>query len=368
MKVNFKYVVEDTDRHGNVRLYYRRRGKPKIRLRGPSGSPEFLQDYNAAIAENIKPKASRYHKPENGSIRWLCASYFGSKGYKGLDESTQRVRRRILERFCYVHGEKPYQLLEAQHIRRILDEMTETPEAANGLLKAFRQVLAHGVDYELVVRNVAKDVAYIEAKGAGSHSWSLDEIEQFENEHRIGTRAHLALSLLLYTGQRRSDVVQFGRQHVKDGWLVFTQHKNRNRNPVRLEIPIIPQLQRAIDATVCGDLTFLVTSFGKPFTANGFGNRFRKWCDAAGLPHCSAHGLRKSTATRLAELGCSEHEIMSITGHRTLKEVSRYTRAARQKVLAGNAMEKFAQNRQGGNKSVPLSDDTAKSGTPSESK
>jgi integrase len=87
-----------------------------------------------------------------------------------------------------------------------------------------------------------------------------------------------------------------------------------------------------------GVRTFLVTSFGKPFTIAGFSNWMRDRCDEAGLHDCSAHGLRKAIATRLAEAGMSERQIMAITGHTTMKEVERYMRAARQKVMAEMAM------------------------------
>ncbi len=179
------------------------------------------------------------------------------------------------------------------------------------------------------------------------------EIEKFEEKHPIGTTARLAMALALYTGQRRGDLVQFGKQHVRDGYLVFTQNKGRNRNPIRLELPIIPALRKVLDASPTGDLTFLVTTYRKAFTNNGFGNRFREWCDAAGLPHCSVHGLRKAAAARLAELGCTEFEIMSITGHRTSKEVTRYTRAASQKTRAESALRRLSAE-QTPDKSVPL--------------
>nr|WP_280952071.1 tyrosine-type recombinase/integrase [Sinorhizobium sp. BJ1] len=154
----------------------------------------------------------------------------------------------------------------------------------------------------------------------------------------MGTKARLALALMLYTSQRRSDVVLFGKQHVTNGWLKFTQQRNRNRKPITLEIPIHPELQSVIDASPRGDLTFLVTEFNRPFTANGFGNWFRKRCNEAGLPHCSSHGLRKAAASRLADRGATEHQIMSITGHTTSKEVTRYTKAANQKRLAKSAV------------------------------
>ena len=111
-------------------------------------------------------------------------------------------------------------------------------------------------------------------------------------------------------------------------------------------IPVLPELKVVIAATPTGNLAFLVTAFGKPFTSNGFGNWFRKQCDAAGLKHCSAHGLRKAGAALAAENGATERQLMAIFGWTTMKEASRYTRAARQKVLAASGMKLLS--REGG--------------------
>ncbi len=345
MKFRLKYVVEDTDRHGNVRLYYRRHGR-KIRLRGPAGSPEFLADYREAAAgiSERKDNSPGVGKVIPRSVRWLCVQYFKSAMFKELDPRTQKVRRAILERFCKHKndGDKPFALLQPRHVRIRRDEMSDRPEAANSMVKALRQLYRFALRYDHHDDNPADKVEYLKGNADGFHSWTLGEIEKYEEMYPVGTTARLALALALYTGQRRSDLVQFGKQHIRDGWLVFTQHKGRNRNPVRMEIPIIPELQSVIDQTPTGDLTFLVTTFNRPFTSNGFGNRFRKWCDDAGLPQCSVHGLRKAAAARLAELGCTEQEIMAITGHRTSKEVTRYTRAASQKTRAQSALERLS--------------------------
>jgi len=165
---------------------------------------------------------------------------------------------------------------------------------------------------------------------AGFHAWTTEEIQQFEDRHPIGTKARLAFALLLYTGQRRSDVVKMGRQHVKANWMTVVQQKTGKQ----IEIPIQNKLGEVLQTSPTGDLTYLVTAHGKPFTANGFGNWFRKRCDEAGLPQCSAHGLRKAAASYLADIGCSVHEIMPITGHDSVSEVQRYTRATQQKRLA----------------------------------
>lgn len=339
--VKLKYVLRDIDRHGRVRHYFRKRGQRKILLQGDPGSEEFARDYRDALAGAVAPKPSQGRAIDPRSLAWLCTQYYGSGEYRRLDGRTQHVRRLILDRFCEAHGEKPFALIEARHVRRQRDERTEHPEAANSLVKALRQVFGYAVKMDLMRDNPAAKVEYFQSGSEGHHSWTLDEVRRFEERHPVGSKARLALALLLYTGQRRSDVVVFGRQHVKDGWLLFTQAKNRARKPITLEIPVIPALQAVIEATPSTGLTFLETAFKRPFTANGFGNRFRAWCDQAGLPHCSAHGLRKAAAARLAEIGCTEHEIMAITGHQTLKEVVRYTRAARRKGLAESGMAKL---------------------------
>jgi len=122
--------------------------------------------------------------------------------------------------------------------------------------------------------------------------------------------------------------VRLGPQHVRSGRLRYRQAKNEHRNPIDVDIPVHHDLQRSLDAAPSKHLTYLVTEFGKPHTPNGFGNKFKDWCRQADLPHCSAHGLRKAAAARLAERGATAHEIMAITGHQSLEEVERYTRAA----------------------------------------
>ncbi len=372
MKFRLRYVVEDVDRRGNVRVYFRRKGQPKLRLPDPIGSPEFLTAYQAAMVGMLKPKGAQVQIASgrilSGSNRALCVEYFKSAQFTRLDARTQRVRRGILARFCQhrnsrgePYGDQPFSLLEARHIRRQRDQLAATPEAANALVKALRQLFAFATEYDHTERNPARDVAYLSSGSEGFHTWTIEEVRQFEGRHPVGSKARLAFALMLYAGVRRSDAVALGRQHVRDGWLTFTVVKNRGRKPVTLQVPILPELQSIIDATPSGNLTFIVTTFGKPFTANGFGNWFRRRCDEAGLNHCSAHGLRKAGATIAAENGATEHQLMAIFGWASPKQAARYTRAARQKVLAGAAMSLLVSQTK--NESVPLSDVVREGGT-----
>jgi integrase len=132
-----------------------------------------------------------------------------------------------------------------------------------------------------------------------------------------------------------------GRQHVRDDVLTIDQGKTEGGEESHLEIPVHPKLRAIIDATpTVGVKTFLVTHFGKPYTAAGFGNWFRELCNQAACPDVSAHGLRKATARRL---GCSVHHIAAITGHASLSEVQRYTKAADRKRMAREAMTKLVE-------------------------
>jgi integrase/recombinase XerD len=194
---------------------------------------------------------------------------------------------------------------------------------------------------ELAPHNPTLSVRKIKYATDGHHSWTSEEIKRYRDRHAIGSKARLALDLLLYTGGRREDAPRLGPQHVRNGRVQFRQAKNDHRNPIDIDIPAHPQLLASIAAAPSGHMTFLVTEYGKSFTTNGFGEKFKHWCRQANLPHCSAHGLRKACATVLAEAGASEHEIASVTGHQSLEEIERYTRAAERKRLADRAMKKF---------------------------
>jgi integrase/recombinase XerD len=327
------------DRHGNVRLYFRQKGHLKTRLPGLPGSEEFLQAYSAAL--HGSPARPRIAATLKGSFGYLCKAYYASATFKALDASTQSWRRRALDAVCEQHGQKPIARMQSKHVRMLRDEKANTPGAARNRLKALRALFRWALEADEATHDPTRDVKPIPHHSDGHHSWTADEVRAFEDRHPVSSKARLAMALLLYTACRREDVVRLGPQHVRAGRVRYRQAKNEHRNPVDVDIPLHSDLAAIIEATRARHLTFLVTEYGKPFSAAGFGGKFREWCDEAGLRHCSAHGLRKATAARLAERGATAHEIMAITGHQSLEEVERYTRTARKAALADSAMSKL---------------------------
>lgn len=338
MRAKVQYLYRDKDRHGNVRFYVCVPGRNKVRIREEYETPAFWAAYTAAIGG----AAPRKQVEDTRTLAWLVKQYYQSAAFRQLGERTRYVRRRLLERICERDGDKPYKRLEAKHVEKRRDEMSERPEAANGYIKALRQLYrwASSRNVALVDHNPAAEVSYFRGSRQGFHTWSRGEVAQFVERHPLGTKAHLALCILLYSGVRRSDAVKLGRQMIWDGWIHFTETKGADRYMKERALPVLPELQSAIDAAPSGHLTLLVTAFGKPFTSNGFGNWFRKRCNEAGLPQCSAHGLRKAGATIAAENGATEHELMAIYGWESPKQAEVYTRTANRRILAGKAMHR----------------------------
>lgn len=353
-----RYCVEDVDRHGNVRVYLRRKGWPKLRIQGVPWTEPFMEAYRAALEGTPAEKPRDRHATLPDTWKWLCQQYIGSTRFKGLDAVTQRRRRALLEATYdeptkpgakTVFADFPLARLTPAAIRILRNRKAAVPDGANNTIKAIRAVFKWAVmpEVALTSQNPARDVSYIATSSEGFHTWSLSEVQQYIERHPPGSRAYLALCLLLFAGGRRSDAVLFGRQHVQGAWLRYTQHKGRNAKPMTLEVPLLPILCAAIKACPSQNLTFLVTERGKPFTSNGFGNWFKDRCRDAGLPHCSAHGLRKAGATLAAENGATERQLMAMFGWRTSKMAEHYTRKAEQKRLAGGAMHLIDLDRTG---------------------
>jgi integrase len=334
-----KYVQAWVDaRDGRAYYYLRRRGFPNVRLPGLPWSPSFMAAYEAAMSGPRTAIGAGRVKP--GSVAAVIAEYLDSQSFfTSKSPGTQRMRRGILERFRARYGDRPFALLPAEWIELLLDE--KPPHAARSWLVTLRSLCEFAVKRRYLRTDPTANIKLRAVKSDGFHCWTDAEIAQFEAHHPIGTKPRLALALLLHSAQRRSDVVRMGRQHIRetpDGPALYVKQR---KTGAELLIPIHPELGAVLDAMPSEHLTFLVTATGKPYGDNHFSRRFREWCDAAGLPkRCSAHGLRKAACRRDAENGCSGNEIMAHSGHGSMKELVRYTKAADQARLARNAMAK----------------------------
>lgn len=336
--MTIKYVQRFEDRHGTARYYYRRKGYPRAALPEPS-DPSFMEEYAKAAGAQPLPKPSLAPKP--GTIPALVDAYLNSVDYLRTKKSSQGVTRGILLRFVKMVGPRMAAEMQREHVMKIVAGMAETPAAANNMLKKIRTLMGWAI-----VNKWRRDdpTAKIKKFKEGTHhTWTDDELDQFESHWALGTRQRTAYAMALYTGQRREDLATRTLRHYNKaaGTIRVVQEKTG----AELEIPVHPELAKALEAWNPRHLVLLASPDGRGTSTAGLGNMVAKAIDKAGLPdRCVLHGLRKAAARRLAEAGCSAHEIMAITGHKSLEEVERYCAAARQKLLGRGAIDKLIQN------------------------
>jgi site-specific recombinase XerD len=351
IKTRLRYCVFDPDPNGNARYYVRKPGRPKIRIREPfedaggNITPEFMKAYFDALAalDGAKP-APRL--PREKTFFWLVDQYLRSPEFARYDELTKADKRGVLNRYCETAGELPYASLRKEDVERSRDKRSATPGAADKLVKYLRVMFKWAIDKKHTQQNPATGVAKINTESLGWHTWTPAEVDIYRERHKIGTKARLALELMLNVGARISDAARIGRQHEADGWLKFVAWKNRNKKSRKtIECPITRDLAAALAATPTGDMTYLANDLGRAFTINGLGNKMRDWCDAAGLPQCSAHGLRKAAAVILAENGATAPELCALFGWSKLETAEIYIREAQKRKMVGNAFARLDQYR-----------------------
>jgi integrase len=283
----------------------------------------------------------KQQSPKVQSLAWALDRYRSSSAWASLSNATRRQRENIYRAVIKTAGTVSLRDITNDTIRAGRERRAATPHAANNFLKAMRGFFAWAFEDKLVAIDPTKDVKnLVGANDAdGFHTWTQEELDRFEARWPIGSRERLAFDLLLYTGLRRGDAVRVGVQHLRDGTITIRAEKHR-RGKVgeQVSIPMLPPLAASIAATMTGDLTFLVSETGRPWVKESFGNWFRDACRAAGCPG-SAHGLRKAGATRAAERGATERQLMAIFGWTTGRMAQHYTRAADRVRLARDAAQ-----------------------------
>ena len=355
------FISVEYSRHGKPTIYVRKNGK-RIQIKSYPLSAEFFKDYGEALGNlnGIKKDISL----DSQTLSWLVKKYYDSADFKRLELSTQQVRKRVLEKILQEHGDKRYKLMSRSDVEAIKNEKADKllPEAANHRVRYIRQVFKFGVDRgyceqdpTLYVRREGQ-VNHKDKRGEvykGHYTWRVEEIDQFFDHWKSGTREHLAMSLLFYAGVRISDLTRLGCQHEKDNRLIFKTVKKVGGSPkeaptaVQMNIPIVPELRKAIDAHPRNNLAFITTQQGKSFSQKSISSWFSERCKMAGLQkYCTAHGVRKASATIAAQGGATGRELMAMYGWKTSKQADVYTREASKEILSNSGMAKLDLQRE----------------------
>lgn len=328
---------KEITRHNKTVWYVRvDRGK-RIRLRAEYGTPEFKEQYHAAISGE---EIAQPGKAANGTLSWLIERYRESDAWRSLSNATRRQRENIFKQVIATAGQKPYSRIDRATVVKGRDRRSKTPNQARHFVDTMRGLFRYALDADLVKADPTQGVATPKPKTKGFPVWTEDEIEKFEKRWPRGTRERVMFDVFIYTGLRRGDAATLGKQHVKDGVIALDTEKTGTR----VVIPVLPELAETLKAGPTGDLAFIARADGRPVAKESLGNMFRDACREAGI-NKSAHGLRKAAATRAANHGATVAQLEAIFGWEGGRMASLYTRSADRMRLAAEAMKKLQPSR-----------------------
>ena len=334
----FRGVSVVRDRHGRLRYRLRRTIKGRridAYLPGVIGSTEF----RAAYAEAVEGARVARRGAQPSTVGYLIEAYLASTAFRNLADRTRADKRWRLDWIKQIIGSARYASIQPRHIEALMSKKGG-PAAANRLKKDLSQLFrfaAKRFGYQGQNPAVLAD-SHMERAG-GFHTWTNDEIEVFRAKFSTGTKARLALELFLGTGAARQDAAALTRANIRGDRLFY----RRGKTGQEVDLPIVAELAKEL-AYLSPDQMMLLAhgEEAKAYSATPLGNWFQERCREAGLPHCSAHGLRKAGARRLAEAGATEWEVMAFLAHRTAKEASRYTAAANRAILTTSGMARLS--------------------------
>ena len=318
------HLQRQVTRHGRVTWYVRFGHGPKLRVRGKYGTSEFMAAYEAALRGEQPPSRGTARA---GTLAWLIARYRETSAWTDLSMATRRQRENIFKHVMDKAGTEQFTAVTRKAITAARDRRAPTPAQARNFLDAVRGLYRWALEAGMVAADPTAGVSNPKRrKGPGFPIWTEDEVDRYQKHWPVGTKERVWFDVLLYTGLRRGDAVQLGRQHVSAGTATIRTEKSGGEIPVT--IPILPVLQTTIDAGPTGELAFICGSLGKPFKKESFGTAFKAACMAAGVPGKSAHGLRKVGATRAANNGATVNQLEAMFGWSGGGMASLYTRAA----------------------------------------
>lgn len=342
--IEWKHVTT-RERGGRTVYYFRRRGYDMVRLPDDPKSQEFREAYDRAM-RGEKAKARLAGK---ATFAWLCDRYMDSAAFKTKAPATRAARARIIASmiaepidpaYPETFGQEQVAAFGPDHIEALRDRKAATPHAANERLKILAAIFATKDAKAILPASPCIGVDRMDRPKGGHQTATDDEIDRYLAFHTEGP-ARLAMLLLMRHGMRVSDLRVIGRRNRRGNLLAFKTVKTG----VLCEHDMSADVLDAIRLWG-GDLAFVVTEHGRPFKSDkAISQRVAKWFRQAGIEEVTAHGVRKWLATRMAELGATEYELMAWFGWRDPKEARPYVEQANRRRMAASAGKLVALHR-----------------------
>ena len=339
--MKLKYVTKFRDRHGSWWHYFRYRGQ-KFKLPGKPESAEYLAAYARYLADSASGVLGRNNVVFiNGTIGWVIEKYLVHElGLRQHKEATQRAYRLYCDIVKSEIGQFKISDLTPVAVRAMRDAIAvkHKTSVADMCVMMVSTLWKFAIEHlqQPLGHNPAVGIFKLHKQKRLTKRWSADTIERFRGA--ANSVANLGLALLLYTGQRESDVVTMRWQHIEGDTICVRQRKTGET----VWIPLHPELRSILEATLRINKFILNSERGEPFTdAKGLAAVIRRTLTKIEVDDHSGHGLRVSAACSLKEAGCTDDQVAAITGHTDMRTLRRYLREVDRQGQAREAMRKL---------------------------
>lgn len=273
-----------------------------------------------------------------GSLDALLEAWRRSPEWADLAHSTQ-VNYAIYLRDLYRLGRSPAAAIRRKDVIAIRNAIAlkRGRGAATGFVRAVSAAYAWGMDNDQADANPAHRIKPL--KRGSLPTWTEEVLAKALAE--LPSAYQRAVLLAVHTLQRRGDLIRLPWSAYDGRTVRLTQEKTGEP----LVIPVHRDLKIAMDRWKAeweragrSRLTILAAPSGRPWTAPHFTRELGKLIKKMEVGRFTPHGLRKLGAVRLAEAGCTAHQIMALGGWRSLSMVQHYTKAAEQEEMASAAI------------------------------
>lgn len=312
-------------------LYFQRRGWPSKRIEAEPGTAEFALEYAAILNGAIPAPVVR-----SRNFNALVADYRRGKQYRKLAPRTARDYDKVLEWVRDKLGHLAVDEMQRKDVIRAREANSDRMRFANYIVQVLRILFEHATDIGWIASgaNPAKGVSLIQSTAPQRVAWPDDKIKEFRAA--ADSDALLIFELCLGTGQRIGDVLKMRWSDIAGDGIHVTQAKTG----ARLWVPFTPPLRAALASTQKLGVTICAHGRGQALSYRAASQRIMAVRKAIGAEEYDIHGLRYAAAAELAEAGCSDELIASVTGHSTASMVRKYAGPARQKIRAIEAQER----------------------------
>ncbi|WP_120501809.1 tyrosine-type recombinase/integrase [Roseovarius sp. EL26] len=309
-------------------IYFQRRGWPSRKFQNEFSTPEFWKEYADILAGRAEPKRINVR-----NFSALIKNYRSSPRYKRLKPRTALDYDKYLDFFLSIMADTNPANMKRKDVIRLRDANASKPYFANYSLRVLRVVMEHCVDLGWRDNNPAKGVSEIKTEKQEREPWPHELLQTYRDSCPLGTRERLVMELCVGTGQRIGDVLEMRWSDIQEGGFVIRQNKTGKE----LWVPILPELQAALDAASRHSVFILTNERGiNRWSYRGASQAVRNVREQIGAVRYDIHSWRYNAACELVEAGCGDDLVASVTGQSPAM-VQHYTKKVRQRIRAVKA-------------------------------